>query len=157
MSSDAVRSGDEPTGVARNVDARRRLRETSIEIEIPFRHVDLLGVVWHGHYYEYFEEARTQLMRGCGLDAGDLIGARYGLFVIESKCRHVAALTYGDRIRVDAWAHDIEHRINIRFEIANLSRDGQRAARGHTILATTDLERNLLLETPDEIQRRLRA
>jgi hypothetical protein len=38
--------------------------------------------------------------------------------------------------------------------VANLTHR-RRAARAHTVLATTDLQRNLLLETPDEIQRRL--
>ncbi len=132
-----------------------RLRETSVELEVPFSHVDMLGVVWHGHYLEYVEAARTKLLRSCGLDAGDLIGSKYLLFVIESKCRHAFPLFYADRMRVDAWVKDIEHRISIHYEITNLNHS-RRAARAHTILATTDLERNLLLETPDEIQRRLR-
>ncbi len=133
-----------------------RLKETSIEIEVPFRHIDMMGVVWHGHYYAYLEEARTALLRACNLDAGDLIGARFVFFVIESKCRYVHSLHYGDRIRVTAWLEDIQHRIHIAYEIHNLTH-GKRAARGHTILATTDLEKNLLLETPDEIRRRLLA
>ena len=131
-----------------------RLRETSVELEVPFRHVDLLGVVWYGHYFEYMEEARTQLLRGCDLDAGDLIGPRYSIFVIESKCRHAFPLFYADRMRVDAWVKDIEHRISIHYEITNLNHS-RRAARAHTILATADLQRNLLLETPHEIQSRL--
>jgi acyl-CoA thioester hydrolase len=133
-----------------------RLKETSIEIEVPFRHIDMMGVVWHGHYYAYLEEARTALLRACNLDAGDLIGARFVFFVIESKCRYAHPLHYGDRIRVTAWLKDIQHRIHIAYEIHNLTH-GKRAARGHTILATTDLEKNLLLETPDEIRRRLVA
>jgi len=131
-----------------------RLRETSVELQVPFNHVDMLGVVWHGHYFEYIEAARTQLLRSCGLDAGDLIGSKYLFFVIESKCRHAFPLYYADRMRVTAWAKDIEHRISIHYEITNLSHD-RRAARAHTILATADLQRNLLLETPHEIQRRL--
>ena len=131
-----------------------RLRETSLELEVPFRHVDLMGVVWHGHYYAYMEEARTALMRSCGLDAGELIGPRFGFFVIESKCRHVFPLHYPDRVRVTTWFRDIRHRLNIAYEIENLSHQ-RCAARGHTILATTDHEGNLLLETPHEIQRRL--
>jgi acyl-CoA thioester hydrolase len=133
-----------------------RLRETHVALEVPFRHVDMLGVVWHGHYFEYFEEARTKLLRSCDLDTGDLIGARFAFFVIESGCRHIAPLFYRDQIRVAAWLRDIRHRIHIRYEITNLSQGNKRAARAHTILATTDLERNLLLQTPDEIQRRLR-
>jgi acyl-CoA thioester hydrolase len=133
-----------------------RRKETSIELEVPFRHIDMMGVVWHGHYYSYFEEARTALLRACDLDAGDQIGARIGFFVIESKCRYIQPLYYSDRIRVTAWLKDIQHRIHIAYEIHNLTH-GKRAARGHTILATTDLEKNLLLETPDEIRRRLLA
>jgi len=130
----------------------QRLQEVSVELEVPFRHVDLLGVVWHGHYYTYMEEARTQLLRSCGLDRGSVIGKRYFFFVIESKCRHAYPLHYGDRMRVTAWLKDVERRIHIAYEIRNLT-SGQRAAKGHTILATTDAARNLLLETPDEIRR----
>jgi acyl-CoA thioester hydrolase len=131
-----------------------RLRETSIELEVPFRHVDIMGVVWHGHYYSYMEEARTRLLHDCNLDAGDVVGPRYLLFVIETKCRHVNPLFYRDRVRVTAWLRDVKHRIHIAYEIHNLTRDEQ-AARGYTMLATTDHQRNLLLETPDEIRRRL--
>jgi acyl-CoA thioester hydrolase len=131
-----------------------RLRETSVELQVPFRHVDMLGVAWHGHYLAYMEEALAKLLRSCRLDAGDLIGAKYLFFVIESKCRHAFPLFYADHMRVVAWVKDIEHRISIHYEITNLNHN-RRAARAHTILATADLQRNLLLETPDEIQRRL--
>jgi acyl-CoA thioester hydrolase len=132
----------------------QRLRETSIELEVPFRHVDLLGVAWHGHYFAYMEEARTQLLRRCDLDAGDLVGGRYLFFVIESRCRYANPLFYRDRVRVTAWLRDVKRRIHVAYELTNLTRE-RRAARGHTMLATTDVERNLLLDTPDEIQRRL--
>jgi len=135
---------------------RRRLHETSVELEVPFHDVDMLGVVWHGHYYKYFEHARTHLLASCGLDAGDLIGARYLFVVIESRCRYSAALRYRARIRVDAWVRDIEHRIFVAFEIHDLD-GGRRSARGHTVLATTDLAGNLLIETPHEIRARLLA
>jgi acyl-CoA thioester hydrolase len=132
----------------------KRLRETSVEMQVPFSHVDMLGVVWHGHYFEYCEQARTQLLRCCDLETGDLIGSKYLFFVIESKCRHAFPLFYADQMRITAWIKDIEHRISIHYEITNLNH-GRRAARAHTILATADLHRNLLLETPHEIQRRL--
>ena len=134
----------------------QRLCKTAVELEVPFRHVDLMGVVWHGHYLEYLEEARTALLRARSLDDGDLIGARYAFFVIESRCRYTYPLFYRDRMLVTAWIQDVRHRVFIGYEITNLTRK-RRSARAHTILATTDLERNLLLETPDAIQRRLRA
>lgn len=150
---------------------RRRLREVSVEHEVPFHHVDALRVVWHGHYFAYFELARTALLRSCGLDpragqagepgaadpaAADLIGRRYRLVVIDSRCRHTGPLRYGDRVRTHAWFRDHHRRIMIAYEVVNLSL-GRRAARGHTALATLDAEGRLLLETPPAIVERIRG
>jgi acyl-CoA thioester hydrolase len=132
-----------------------RLHETSVELEVPFHDVDALQVVWHGHYFKYFEHARTALLRSRGLDAGDLIGRRYGLVVIESRCRHVAPLRYGDRFRVSAWFRDFARRLMIHYEVVDLAR-ARRAARGLTALATLNAAGELLLETPEEIVRRIR-
>jgi acyl-CoA thioester hydrolase len=133
-----------------------RACETLVELDVPFHDVDPLGVVWHGHYYKYFELARTRLLRERGLDGGELIGKRYRFYVIESRCRHSFPLRYGERARVAAWVRDMRHRVHIQFEITNLDHE-RRAARGFTSLATLDADHKLLLETPDEIQRRLLA
>ena len=133
-----------------------RACETVVELEVPYHDVDPLGIVWHGNYYKYFELARTRLLREHGLDSGDLIGKRYRFYVIESRCRHSFPLRYGERARVRAWVRDMRHRVMIQFEVTNLAHE-RRAARGFTALATVDADNNLLLETPDEIQRRLLA
>jgi acyl-CoA thioester hydrolase len=133
-----------------------RLHPVSVEIEVPFHDVDALGVVWHGHYYKYLELARTRLLRSIGLDAGDLIGTRYGFVVVETRCRYVHPLRYGERARVDAWLRDVRNRIHVAYEITNLTR-ACRAARAKTILVTLDRGGRLLLETPDEILQRIQA
>jgi acyl-CoA thioester hydrolase len=35
---------------------------TEVEITIPFHDVDMMGVVWHGNYFRYFEIAREALL-----------------------------------------------------------------------------------------------
>lgn len=32
--------------------------QAEIELQVPFFDVDMMEVVWHGHYVKYFEEAR---------------------------------------------------------------------------------------------------
>jgi acyl-CoA thioester hydrolase len=135
---------------------RERLREVSVEHEVPFHDVDALRVVWHGHYFKYFELARTALLRSCALDAGELIGGRFQFLVIDARCRHVGPLRYGDRMRIHAWFSDLHRRIGIAYEIWNLTLE-RRAARGHTSLATLDGEGKLLFETPQEVVRRIRG
>jgi acyl-CoA thioester hydrolase len=131
-----------------------RAHETTVELEVPLYHVDALGIVWHGRYYEYLELARIQLLRGLRLDGRDLVELGYGMLLIESHCRHSAPLRYGDRIRVAAWLRDVKHRLHVDYEITNLTR-GERAARAHTILVTTDASGRMLLRTPEAILARL--
>lgn len=132
-----------------------RLHPSTIEFEVPFHDVDALRVVWHGHYYKYMELARTELLRARKLDMQDLIDLRYGLVVIESACRHIAPLRYGDRVQVSAWFGDVAHRILIAYEFTNLSREGPRVARAHTALVTTTLQGEMLHRTPNAIAERL--
>jgi acyl-CoA thioester hydrolase len=136
------------------MSGRLRTHEVRVQLEVPFYDVDILRVVWHGHYYKYFELARTELLRSIGLDAGDLIGVRYGFLVSESQCRHVQPLEYGERFEVAAWIRDYESRICIDYEITSLDRE-RRSAKGRTVLVSTDLEGRLLLRTPQAIRDRI--
>jgi len=134
----------------------RRLHEISVDLEVPFHDVDPMGIVWHGHYYRYFDAARTQLLRSCGLDAGKLIGGKYVFMVAESRCRHLFPLRYGERFRVAAWFRDVEHRLKISFEVINLDHD-RRSARGHTTIVCVDDDGQLLWKTPSAILERIRV
>jgi len=126
-----------------------------IELEVPFHDVDVLRIVWHGHYYKYLELARTALMRSRELDNHHFEALGIGLVMMETRCRHTAPLRYGDRFRVRAWFQDVEQRIHIAYEIQNLT-TGKRAARARTVLVTTDARGSLLLATPKAVLERLR-
>jgi acyl-CoA thioester hydrolase len=132
----------------------RRLHEVSVELEVPFHDIDLVRVVWHGHYYKYLELARTAFMRSRKLDVPDLMAMGYAMVVIESGCRYVSPLRYGDRIRVSAWLRDYTHRIHLGYEIVELA-SGRRAARGHTMLVATTPGGEMFHQTPGPILERL--
>ncbi|MCP4037861.1 MAG: acyl-CoA thioesterase [bacterium] len=133
-----------------------RLHEVRVQLEVPFHDVDPVRVAWHGHYYKYFELARTKLLRSLGLDAGELIGPRFRFLVAESGCRHIQPLTYAERFEVAAWLSDFENRIRIEYEIESLDHR-RRCAKGHTVLVSTDLEGRLLLRTPPAIRDRIES
>jgi len=128
----------------------------SIDLEVPFCDVDALQIVWHGHYFRYLDLACTVLMRARGLDVPQLTSLGCRMVVVESQCRHIFPLYYGDVFRVSAWVVESLNRIKIAYLIRNLTR-GRRSARAHTVLVTTSPDGNLLWETPSEIRQRLRA
>jgi acyl-CoA thioester hydrolase len=127
---------------------------SSVEAEVPFHDVDALGVVWHGHYYKYLEHARTALMRSRGLDVPELVERGVAMVVVDSGCRYLSPLRYGDRMRVDAWFRDVRHRLAVDYEIHNLTRDAL-AARAHTVLAALAPDGRLRLKTPRSVRERI--
>ncbi len=128
----------------------------AVELEVPFHHVDVLEVVWHGHYPGYLEIARTALLRSRRLDAPEMRELGYRFFVSESHIRHVAPLRFGDRLRISAWFRDVENRLDIAYDLDNLTR-ASRCALASTILVTTTHAGTLCLATPEPILERLRA
>jgi acyl-CoA thioester hydrolase len=130
--------------------------QVEVELEVPFHDVDMLQLVWHGHYFKYFEIARTQLLRAHNLSGEQLVETGYLLVVTESKCRYPSALRFGQRFRVGAAFADVDYRLKIDYQIYNIS-EGRRSAYGHTVLATIDSEGKLLLRTPDALLDRIRA
>jgi acyl-CoA thioester hydrolase len=130
-------------------------RSLDVDLDVPFHDVDALRVVWHGHYYKYAEIGSMALIRSCGFDLDELERLSHRTVVIETRCRHIYPLHYGDRLRVRSWFQDVENRICIGFEILNLTRD-RRSAKGHTVLASLDPQGRLLLVTPPDVAKRLR-
>jgi acyl-CoA thioester hydrolase len=127
-----------------------RENAASVEFDVPFHDVDQMGVVWHGHYLKYFEYARTKLFQD--LDLGGEISGKfpYVWVVIESKIRHTAPLRFENRARVTARLVDVDYRVHVAYEVTNLT-TGERAAKGHTMLATIDRAGEMLVQTPDDL------
>ena len=127
----------------------------SIELDVPFHDVAVLATVWHGHYYKYFEHARTALMRSRRLDVADLAELGFGLLVAESSCRHLSPLRYGDRFVATAWFERVDRSIRVAYELKLLA-TGVRAARGETTLVTTSQPSgDMLFEIPEVIRERI--
>lgn len=127
----------------------------SVEVifEVPFHDIDMADVAWHGHYYKYFELARTALFRQFNCDVKDLIIMGLVLPVIESHCRYVAPLTYGMRVR--AWATLVEKEFRLKVDyLLTEEIGGKRLAKGHTIqvvVCRDDL--HMMLPVPHKIAR----
>lgn len=125
--------------------------ETKINLEIPFHDVDSLNLVWHGHYYKYFELARTELLRAYGQDIPGILELGYGVVVVDSYCRYIQPLRYGQKVTVTAKLVEWEYRIKVTYQIHD-AESGRRMARGHTIQATIELASGeLCLMTPDVV------
>jgi acyl-CoA thioester hydrolase len=104
----------------------------AVEVTVPFHDVDLAGVVWHGHYMKYLENARWAVMEriGFGLDA--MIASGFMWPVISAQVKYVRAARYGERLRVQASIVEWETRLTVNYLILDC-KDQARVARAQTV------------------------
>lgn len=81
-------------------------------------HTDYAGVVWHGSYVTWMEEARIECLRSLGLDYADVVNMGCELPVIELSIRYHRALQFGRTAVVKTRMDEIKGvRLNWEYRI----------------------------------------
>jgi len=127
---------------------------TSVRLKVPYYDVDLMQVVWHGHYLKYFEMARQALFRECGLDLQRYMEEKKYVFpVIRSMIKHIWPLRLNDEFICTAVLKEARVKIVLDFEI-KLIGDGKVCARGRSEqVALLIPEMEMAFTIPEEIQK----
>jgi len=113
-----------------------RLHRT-IEIDVAFHDVDLMSVVWHGHYLKYMENARWALMDDIGYGFADMVGSGYLWPIVDTHLRFIRPARFGERIAVTASLVEWDSRLVVNYLVAD-ARSGARVARGQTVQVAVD-------------------
>lgn len=74
--------------------ARTRLR-------VRYADTDKMGIVYYGKYFEYFEVARTEMLRGVGVAYADLEAAGYGLPVSKAAAEYFRGAKYDEELEIE--------------------------------------------------------
>ncbi len=69
-------------------------------IRARYADVDKMGIVYHSRYFEWFEAARTELIRAMGKPYGKLEEEGIFLPVVEAYCRYRKPVQYDELVRV---------------------------------------------------------
>jgi acyl-CoA thioester hydrolase len=119
----------------------------SVERRVRFEETDPLGIVWHGRYASYFEDARVAL--------GDSLGVGYMDFhangavtpIRRMEVDYLMPLKYGDTCTVTASLHWTEAaRMNYSFAIRNAR--GELTTTGCSVQLFMDADGTLLMTPP---------
>ena len=102
------------------------------EITVAFYDVDLMAVVWHGHYLKYLEDARWVLMDRIGYGFSTIKESGYLWPIVEAHLRYVRPARFGDRLAVTATLVDWHNRLAINYLITDAAHQ-TRIARGRTV------------------------
>ena len=129
--------------------------EAEVEIQIPFHDIDIMGVVWHGHYVKYLEIARCALLDKIDYNYPQMRDSGYAWPVIDLGIRYPQALRFQQWIRVRARLDEWENRLRIKYVIEDVD-SGQRLTKAFTVQVAMDMESGeLLLVSPDVLFQKL--
>jgi acyl-CoA thioester hydrolase len=106
--------------------------QVSVDLEIPFHDVDMMEVVWHGHYAKYFEIARCSLLEKIGYNYPQMRDSGFAWPVIDLGIRYVKPAVFGQVITVNAIIVEWENRLKINYLITDRT-TGTRLVKGHSI------------------------
>jgi acyl-CoA thioester hydrolase len=113
--------------------------ETEVEIEVPFHDIDVMGVVWHGHYVKYLEIARCALLDEIDYNYPQMKASGFAWPVIEVRIRYPQPLYFQQKVRVKARIDEWENRLKISYLIEDMN-TGQRLTKAYTVQVALDLE-----------------
>ncbi len=71
-------------------------------VKIFYKDVDQMGIVYYSRYFEYFEEARTELLASIGLGVTDVEKKGIMLPVISSHCDYLKGARFEQNIIIRA-------------------------------------------------------
>ncbi len=114
----------------------KSLRAT-VEVEVPFHDVDVMHVVWHGHYIKYFEVARCALLRLFNYDYPEMKASGYAWPVVSCQLKYIRPARFGQLLCVTATLVEYENRLKISYEVKD-KLCGERLTKGESIQVAVD-------------------
>ena len=129
--------------------------ETTVEIEVPFHDVDMMGVAWHGHYIKYLEIARCALLDKVSYNYPEMELSGYVWPVIDVRVRYAQPLRFRQVVCVYAVIAEWENRLKIDYLITDKD-CGKRLTKAHTVQVAVETESgDMLYASPDVLLEKL--
>ena len=84
-------------------------------IKVYYKDIDQMGIVYYSRYFEYFEEARTEMLSSIGLDYSNVEENGAMLPVIEAHCEYKKGATFSQDLIVKTYIRELP-KVKIKFE-----------------------------------------
>ena len=104
---------------------------TETDVRVRYADTDQMKFVYYARFFEYFEQGRSDLLRGLGMPYPEIERMGYYLPVVEAHANYLASARYDDLLTVRTIiAEPPQVRVRITYEV---ELDGKRLAEGHTV------------------------
>jgi acyl-CoA thioester hydrolase len=102
-------------------------------IRVRYADTDQMGVVYHARYFEWFEAARTEMLRSMGMPYEHMEKEGIFLPVIEAWCRYREPVRYDELVIIRTVLQDVSRlKIKLCYSIPG-DCEGDYRAEGYTL------------------------
>ncbi len=114
-------------------------------VRVQPHHTDYAGIVWHGTYLTWLEEARIECLRSIGIEFADLVSLGCDLQVVELSLRYHGSIQLGMAAVVKTCMTEVTG-VRINWDYAIVSTDGQQLyVTAKVALVALDRERGKIM------------
>jgi acyl-CoA thioester hydrolase len=90
------------------------------KIRVRYADTDQMKMVYHAKFFEYFEQARSDLLRDIGLPYPEIEHMGYYLPVVEAYAKYIQSARYDDLLSVKSTVKELPQvRVRIEYAIVN--------------------------------------
>ncbi|MBU7581640.1 MAG: acyl-CoA thioesterase [Nostoc sp. TH1S01] len=134
-----------PTDAIEVTDSRAFESWFEYPIRVQPHHTDYAGIVWHGTYLTWMEEARVECLRSIGIEFADLVALGCDLPVVELSVRYHRSIQLGMQAVVKTRMTEVTG-VRINWDYAIVSVDGQQLyVTAKVTLVALDRERGKIM------------
>lgn len=104
------------------------------QIRVRYGEVDAMGFVYHSHYVEYFDVARSEMMRELGMPNSEIERAGVMLPVLKVEIDYKNPALYDDLLTIRTTLREMP-KVKIKFEYEVFRENGECITTGAVTLA----------------------
>lgn len=91
--------------------------QETITRRIDFCDVDMTGVMWHGNYCRYYENARCQLLKKLGFSYQEIYNRDYQIPLVNLEIKYSRPCRFDQEVTVTAELVKADHFLVIKYVI----------------------------------------
>ena len=119
------------------------------ELKVSFEDVDMMGIVWHGNYMRYLEQARCDLFSKLNYTYLDMKADGYAYPIAKMEVKYIKPAEFGDILIIKSELAEIEPALIIKYFIYN-KKTNEKIFKATTMQIAIDIKTKNSIYTPPE-------
>ena len=125
------------------------LFQSEYELQVSFEDIDLMGIVWHGNYVRYMEQARCDMFNKLNYTYMDMKSDGFGYPVAKMKVKYIKPAEFNDVLVVKSEIISLEPTLDIKYVIFNKKTD-EKIFEAKTMQIAVDMRTRQSVYNPPE-------